>query len=175
VGTDADGLQVAYEGPIPEDSEKPVGRVKVSQNSLIFQVGPDAGQKVSVSLNSVSSRTVALNVDNQSGFKNLSEVDVLTAQSAEDTMRLVSKAIDDITVVRGGLGAIQKNAMESNIRSLQVSREELINAESVIRDADMAAETSEFVRNKVLMTSGMAMLSQANQTSQNVLNLIQSA
>ena len=175
VGTDADGLQVAYDGPVPADPEKPVGRVKVSQNSLIFQVGPDAGQKVSVALNSVTTRTIALNVDNQSGFRNLSQVDVLTAQGAEDTMRLVSKAIDDITVVRGGLGAIQKNAMESNIRSLQVSREELINAESIIRDADMAFETSEFVRNKTLMASGMAMLSQANQTSQNVLNLIQSA
>ncbi|MCH8076710.1 MAG: flagellin [SAR324 cluster bacterium] len=175
VGTDADGLQVAYDGPVPPDPEKAVGRVKVSQNSLMFQVGPDAGQKVMVALNSVTSRTIALNVDNQSGFKNLSQVDVLTAQGAEDTMRLVSKAIDDITVVRGGLGAIQKNAMESNIRSLQVSREELINAESIIRDADMAAETSEFVRNKVLLSSGMAMLGQANQTTQNVLNLIQSA
>ena len=175
VGTDADGLQVAYDGPVPPDPEKAVGRVKVSQNSLVFQVGPDAGQKVMVALNSVTSRTIALNVENQSGFRNLSQVDVLTAQGAEDTMRLVSKAIDDITVVRGGLGAIQKNAMESNIRSLQVSREELINAESIIRDADMAAETSEFVRNKVLLSSGMAMLGQANQTTQNVLNLIQSA
>ena len=174
-GTDADGLQVIYSGPTPADPEVPVGQVKVNQGSLIFQVGPNAGQKVSVALNSVSTRTVALNVVNASGYKNLSEVNVITPQGAEDTMRLVDKAIDDITFVRGELGAIQKNAMESNIRSLQVSREELINAESVIRDADMAAETSEFVRNKVLMTSGMAMLSQANQTSQNVLNLIQSA
>lgn len=148
--------------------------MKVTQNSLIFQVGPDAGQKVSVALNSVTTRTIALNVPTESGFKNLNEVDVRSAQGAEDTMRLVNKAIDDITVVRGGLGAIQKNAMESNIRSLNVSREELINAESVIRDADMAAETSEFVRNQVLMSSGMSMLSQANQSSQNVLGLIKS-
>lgn len=172
-GTEADGLQVAYEGPTPGDPATPIGRIKVSQQSLIFQVGPDAGQKVSVALNSVNTRTVALNVPNESGYKNLSEVDVRTAQGAEDTMRLVDKAIDDITVVRGALGAIQKNSMESNIRSLNVSREELINAESVIRDADMAAETSEFVRNKTLMQSGLAMLGQANQTSQNVLSLIQ--
>ena len=173
-GTDADGLKVAYEGPTPSDPSTPVGRVQVSQQSLVFQVGPDAGQKVSVALNSVNTRTVALNVVNDSGFTNLSEANVLTPQGAEDTMRLVDKAIDDITVVRGALGAVQKNSMESNIRSLNVSREELIAAESVIRDADMAAETSDFVRNQVLMQSGLAMLGQANQLSKNVLSLIQS-
>jgi flagellin len=172
-GTDPDGLQVLYEGLTPSDPSVPVGRVKVNQGSLIFQVGPDVGQKVSVALNSVNTRTMGLNVPNQSRFKNLSEVDVRNAQGAADTMRLVDKAIDDITVVRGALGAVQKNAMESNIRSLNVSREELTNAESVIRDADMAAEVSEFTRNQVIMQSGLAMLGQANQVSRNVLGLIQ--
>ena len=174
-GTKADGVQVMFDGKDPDDPEKVVGRVKISQNSLIFQIGPDPGQRVQVALNSVNSRTIAMNVVNDSGFKRLSDVNVLNAQGAEDTMRLASKAIEEITIVRGNLGAFQKNAMESNIRSLNVSREELIGAESIIRDADMAAETSEFVRNKVLLASGMAMLSQANQSSQNVLNLIQSA
>jgi len=150
----------------------PVGSVKVNQASLNFQIGPNAGQKVSVALNSVNTRTIALNVPNESKFKNLSEIDVRNPQGAEDTMRLVDKAIDDITVVRGELGAIQKNAMEANIRSLNVAREELTNAESIIRDADMAAEVSEFTRNQVIMQSGMAMLAQANQMPNNVLGLI---
>jgi flagellin len=128
-----------------------------------------------VALNSVNTRTVAANVVNESGFKNLSEIDVRTPQGAEDTLRLVDKAIDEVTFVRGELGAIQKNAMEANIRSLNVAREELISAESIIRDADMAAEISEYTRNQVLMSSGMAMLSQANQSSRNVLSLIQNA
>jgi len=171
-GTDPAGLSVLYEGATPGDPSVAVGRVKVNQGSLKFQIGPDVGQKVSVALNSVSTRTVALNVPNESRFKNLSEVDVRSSQGAEDTMRLVNKAIDDITGVRGALGAIQKNAMEANIRSLNVSREELTSAESVIRDADMAAEMSEFTRNQVIMQSGTAMLGQANQLSQNVLSLI---
>ena len=174
-GTDAHGLQVLYTGMTPEDPNKPVGSVKVNQGSLVFQIGPDVGQKVKVALNSVNTRTVALNVPNASHYKNLSEVDVRTPQGAEDTMRLVDKAIDDITVVRGELGAIQKNAMEANIRSLNVSREELTSAESVIRDADMAAEVSEFTRNQVIMQSGIAMLGHANQLSQNVLTLIRNA
>jgi flagellin len=174
-GTDADGLQVLYTGKTPEDTEKPVGSVKVNQGSLVFQIGPDVGQKVKVALNSLNTRTVSLNVPNASKYKSLSEVDVRTPQGAEDTMRLVDKAIDDVTIVRGELGAIQKNAMEANIRSLNVSREELTSAESVIRDADMAAEVSEFTRNQVIMQSGMAMLGHANQLSQNVLGLIRNA
>ncbi|HKI99385.1 MAG TPA: flagellin [bacterium] len=174
-GTAADGLQVLYTGQTPQDATKPVGSVKVNQGSLVFQIGPNAGQKVKVALNSVNTRTVALNVPNASNFKNLSEVDVRTPQGAEDTMRLVDKAIDDITVVRGSLGAIQKNAMEANIRSLNVSREELTSAESVIRDADMAEEVSQFTRNQVIMQSGMAMLGHANQISKNVLGLIQNS
>jgi flagellin len=174
-GTEASGLQVLYSGDTPSDPTQPVGRVKVNQGSLVFQVGPDAGQQVSVALNSVNTRTMGLNVPNDSQYKSLSEVDVRTPQGAQDTMRLVDKAIDDVTSVRGELGAVQKNAMESNIRYLNVSREELISAESVIRDADMAAEVSEFTRNKIIMASGLAMLGQANQLSNNVLSLIQNA
>ena len=171
-GTEADGLQVMYGGGMPEDPERPVGRVNVAQNSLIFQVGPGPGQRVAVALPSVTSRTLGLNMSNESGFRFLGDADVTTAQGAQDVMRLVEKALDDLNVVRGDLGAIQKNALESNIRSLNISKEELTNAESVIRDADMAQEVSEYTRNQVMMQSGIAMLSQANQTPQNVMSLI---
>ena len=172
-GTEADGLEVVYDGPTPKDPNIPVGRVTISQNSLIFQVGPNAGQRTSVSLQSVNTRTIGINVDNESGYRSVSEVDVRTAQGAQDTIALTDKAIDDVNVVRARLGAVQKNALEANIRSLGVSREELISSESVLRDADMAVEVSELTRNQVILQSGMAMLGQANQSSRNVLNLLQ--
>ena len=100
-------------------------------------------------------------------------MDVRTAQGAQDTIALVDKAIDDVNVVRATLGAVQKNSLEANIRSLGVSREELISSESVLRDADMAVEISTLTRNQIIMQSGMAMLTQANQSSRNVLNLLQ--
>ncbi|MDH4248496.1 MAG: flagellin, partial [Deltaproteobacteria bacterium] len=171
-GTRADGLQVMYAGGPVDDPEVPVGRVNVAQNSLIFQVGPGPGQKVSVALPSVSTRTLGLNLVNDSGYRFLGDIDVTTAQGAQDAMIMVEKSLDDLNVVRGDLGAIQKNAMESNIRSLNIAKEELTNAESVIRDADMAQEVSEYTRNQVMMQSGIAMLSQANQTPQNVMSLI---
>lgn len=173
-GTEPDGLTVVYSGPLPKDPNIPVGRVNVSQNSLIFQVGPNAGQRTSISLQSVNTRTIGINVITESKYHSVSEVDVRTAQGAQDTIALVDKAIDDVNIVRARLGAVQKNALEANIRSLGVSREELINSESVLRDADMAVEVSTLTRNQVIMQSGMAMLSQANQSSKNVLSLLQS-
>ncbi len=172
-GTEADGLKVIYEGRVPKDPDLPVGRVTVAQNSLIFQVGPNAGQKTSVALQSVSTRTLGLNIINESGFRSVSEVDVRTAQGAQDTIALADKALDDVNVVRATLGAVQKNALEANIRSLNVNREELINSESVLRDADMAVEISQLTRNQIVLQSGIAMLTQANQSSRNVLSLVQ--
>ncbi|MBI4082973.1 MAG: flagellin [Candidatus Lambdaproteobacteria bacterium] len=174
-GTRADGLEVSYSpmaGEAPPNPDAPVGRVNVTNNSIIFQIGPNAGQQAKVSLESVSSRTLGRNVDNESGFQNLAQVNVTRAQGAKDTVKMVDKAIDDINNVRGRLGALQKNSLESNLRSLRVSKEELTSAESVLRDADMAEEMAEFTRNQVVLQSSMAMLSQANQNAQNVLALL---
>jgi len=172
-GTVADGLTVGFTGDAPADPNIPVGRVSVTQNSLIFQVGPNAGQKVAVSLDKVSAQSLGRNVPNESGFQSLDDSDVTNAQGAEDTMKMVEHSIDGVNRVRAQLGAIQKNALESQLRSLAVSREELTNAESVIRDADMAAELSEFTRNQVISQSSMAMLGQAHQAPRNVLSLLQ--
>jgi flagellin len=172
-GTEADGLQVFFEGDTPADPAAAVGRVNVSQNALTFQIGPNAGQRVKIALNALSTRSMGTNVPTQTGFKNLSEVDVRSAQGAEDSMRLIDKSIDDLNVVRGQLGAIQKNALESNIRSLHVAQEELTSAESVIRDADMAEEISQFTRNQIVLQSATAMLGHANQVPQNILTLLQ--
>jgi flagellin len=147
----------------------------VTQNSLIFQIGPNAGQKVAVSLDKVSAQSLGRNVPNESGFASLNDINVLSPQGAEDAMKLVEHSIDGVNRVRAQLGAVQKNALESQLRSLAVAREELTNAESVIRDADMAAELSEFVRNQVISQSGMAMLGQAHQAPRNVLSLLQRA
>lgn len=172
-GTVAQGLQVLYSGFTPDDPKIPVGRVNVTQNSLVFQIGPSAGQRVSVGLGSVSTRTLGKNVTNESGFRSLNDITVLNGLGAEDTLRLVDKALEDVNVVRARLGAVQKNALESNIRALNITREELTNSESVLRDVDMAAEVSDMTRNQIIMQASMAMLGQANQTPRNVLTLLQ--
>jgi len=173
-GTRVDGLAVRYVGSnvVEEGSEENVGKVAVFQNSLIFQVGPNVGQTESISLINTNTRVLGKGVPNDSGFRYLRDANLRTPEGATDTQRLVDKVLDEINSTRGAMGAFQKNTLESNLRQLRIGVEELTNAESVIRDADMAKEITEFTRNSIMMQSATAMLAQANQTPQTVLALL---
>jgi flagellin len=70
------------------------------------------------------------------------------------------------------MGAFQRNTLESNLNFLRIAHENVINSESVIRDADMAEEMTRFTRNQIMMESSTAMLAQANQMPMNILKLL---
>lgn len=108
--------------------------------SLAFQIGANKGQMVSASLPNVATNRLALGVENTSGFNSLADLDVTTGQGAQDAMGVIDKAIEEIAVARGDLGAFQKNTLESNLTSLRIHTENLVAAESTVRDADMAVE-----------------------------------
>lgn len=172
-----DGLSVKFHSTDPEftDSEEGtfVGKVNVTQNALTFQIGPGQGQKVNIALQNVSSGTLARGVENKSGFTSLADVDVRTSQGAQDTMTLIDKAINDIIKVRAELGAFQNNTLEINVANMQIAKENMVAAESAIRDTDMAAEMAEFTKNDLIMQSSAAMLAQANQIPQKVMRLLE--
>ena len=149
-----------------------VGRVFVNQHSLRFQVGANAEQTVGISVESTNPETLSRGVDNDSGFKNLAEVDVRSFQGAQDAIRMVDQAIQEVSSQRGDLGAFQKNTLESNLNNLRTANENLISSESVIRDTDMAAEMATFTKNQIKSQSATAMLAQANQLPRNVLQLL---
>ncbi len=165
VGDKSDAEEIPTEG-------KSVGRAFVSQKSLKFQVGANQGQTVGISLGSTHSDTLARGVLNRSGYRSLNDVNVTTFQGATDTLSLVDGAINEVTALRGALGAFQKNTLESNLSNLRVANENLISAESIIRDVDMAAEMAEFTKHQIMMQSATAMLAQANQIPPNVLRLL---
>ena len=77
-----------------------------------------------------------------------------------------------MSTTRGELGAVQ-NRFESTIRNLQVTTENLSASESRIRDTDMASEMVEFTKSQILQQAGTAMLGQANQIPQSILQLLQ--
>ncbi len=156
---------------IPEDGTS-VGRVFVAQNSMRFQVGANQNQTVGVSLQSADAENLGLGIANRSGFQSLGDVDVRTFQGAQDTLTMVDAAIDEMTATRGELGAFQKNTLEANLSNLRIANENLVSAESVIRDVDMAKEMAEFTRNQIMSQSATAMLAQSNQLPNNVLKLL---
>ncbi|OGH02406.1 MAG: flagellin [Candidatus Lambdaproteobacteria bacterium RIFOXYD1_FULL_56_27] len=173
-----DGLKVKFtgqvgdaDGVIPEGGSE-VGRAFVSQNAMNFQVGGNFGQTVGISVESVNTRSLANNIQNESGFKSLSEVDVRTFQGAQDAMRMVDDAITRISARRGELGAFQKNTLESNLNNLRIAHENLTSSESILRDVDMAAEMASYTKNQIMTQSATAMLAQANQTPATVLQLL---
>lgn len=151
------------------------GYVHVSQNSLSYQVGPNQGENLRLNIGSVAPSRLGNNVKNESGFRSLKDINLTDVQGATDSIGIIDEAISEVSEIRGKLGAFQKNALGSTLGYLRVAGENLINAESVIRDTDMAAEMSDFTKNQILMASGTAMAAQANQTPKAVLQLLAGA
>lgn len=103
---------------------------------------------------------------------NLNDVDISTREGASAAMSKIKTAINTVSTSRGKLGAIQ-NRLEHTINNLGVTTENITSAESRIRDVDMAKEMMNYTKNSVLVQSAQAMLAQANQQPQSVLQLLQ--
>lgn len=99
-------------------------------------------------------------------------LDVSTVETASAAIEVIDKAITSVSAERSKLGAFQ-NRLEHTINNLGASSENLTAAESRIRDVDMAAEMMEFTKQNILAQAGTAMLAQANQRPQQVLQLLQ--
>ena len=93
------------------------------------------------------------------------------ASGATSAITALDTAIKTVSTTRADLGAIQ-NRFDHTINNLNVAVENLTASESRIRDADMAQEMVQFTRNQILSQAGTAMLAQANQASQGVLQLL---
>jgi flagellin len=91
--------------------------------------------------------------------------------NAQNSLAAIDGALNSVTSTRAGFGAIQ-NRLQSVINNIQTSKENLSAANSRIRDADFAEETSELTKNQILMQSGTAVLGQANSTIKSVLSLL---
>lgn len=164
----SDGLAVRYTGK----EIGIVGSVSVAQNALTFQIGPNRDQTVRVAIDDTSTAALARGIDNSSGFESLSELDITSVQGAEDSLLFLDEAINKVASVRGRLGAFQKNALESNVATLRVASENLIAAESSIRDTDVARELAEFTKYKILTEAAAASSAIANNLTHTTSRLI---
>ena len=102
----------------------------------------------------------------------ISDVDISTQAGAKAAVDKIKSAINSVSSTRGDLGAIQ-NRLEHTINNLSVTAENMTAAESRIRDVDMANEMMAYTKNNILVQSSQAMLAQANQIPQGVLQLLQ--
>ena len=170
-GSVVEGLRVQTEA-----AAGTAGTIVVTNNSLNFQVGANAGQTVTLAIGNMASSTLGKGLDAAFGgmnqFASLSEISILDADMANDTIAIIDEAITEVTTLRGTLGAFQSNTLESGLNNLRVAEENLVAAESIIRDTDMAAEMTNFTRNQIMLQAATAMLAQANASPQVVLALL---
>jgi flagellin len=142
----------------------------VEVNSLTFQVGAYADQTREVNISAV----FAYGLGNGAvADKNVSNLDLTTGQGAQDAIKVLDKAISDISGIRASLGATQTNVLESSINSLSIAKENLTASESSIRDTDMAAEMILFTKYQILQQADISMEAQANSGSKQMLSLLQ--
>lgn len=137
---------------------------------MTFQVGANVDQSISVNIASATAGALGLKGEDQNGgIGNL--VSVEDAESSNMTLATIDNALKIVNSQRANLGAIQ-NRMETAVKGIAIAAENLTSAESIIRDEDMASAMVEYTRNQILQNSSIAMISQANTQSQNVLSLL---
>jgi len=151
------------------------GAFTINGGGADFQLAAEVGisGKVSLGIGDISSRKLGNSTD---GFlddlASGKSFNVVDGDNLDDAQKIVASAIDQVSSTRGRLGAFQKNVVGATIRSLGVAFENTSAAESVIRDADFAAETATMTRNQILVQASTNVLSLANQQPQQVLSLL---
>ncbi len=147
----------------------------ITGGGALFQLGQavNFNQQVNIGISSVAASKLG---DFETGFLN----DVVTGGNStlvggdtQTASRIIEKAIRQVSVLRGRLGAFEKNTLDTNMSSLGVALENVTASESSIRDADFAKETSALTRAQILTQAGTSVLSTANSMPQQVLSLLQ--
>lgn len=137
-----------------------VGDVVVKAGSARFHIGANTDQKLDLAISDMSTTGLGVN-----------GIDVSTQAGADAAITTIQTAIDSVSSERAKLGAYQ-NRLEHTISNLGTSSENLTAAESRVRDVDMAKEMMNFQKNNILSQAAQAMLAQANQQPQGVLQLL---
>ena len=145
----------------------------ISGGGALFQLGPDvvSNQQARLGIGSVNTAQLggASGKLFQLGSGGSSE---LSSSNLDNAAAIVEEAIDQVTSLRGRLGAFQRTTLETNKNALNDTLVNLTDAESTIRDADFAAESAALTRSQILVQSGTTVLQITNQNPQNVLALL---
>lgn len=133
----------------------------VTDGTTALQIGANENQMMMANIGNMGARALGI-----------IGMDVSTVYQANVTIQAVDTAVQKVSAQRAALGAYQ-NRMEHTVNNLVTASENLTASESRIRDVDMAKEMSEYTKNSILVQSATAMLAQANQIPQTVLQLLQ--
>ncbi len=140
----------------------------VGGSGLTLQIGDTSDSFNQLSVKIGDMHTKAMGTE---GGKSIADIDISSQGGAQEAVQTIKDAINYVSGVRGDLGAVQ-NRLEHTGNNLSVMAENIQDAESTIRDTDVASEMMSYVKNNILVQSAQAMLAQANQVPQGVLQLL---
>ncbi|MHC4880617.1 MAG: flagellin, partial [Planctomycetota bacterium] len=151
--------------------------ITISGGGATFQIGQEVSStgQLGIGIEAVNTARLGgvsgkLHELGSGGGKSL--LDVGSGQSGADLVNIVDQALERVSTLRGRLGAIQKNVIETNVSALGVALENISEARSQIVDTDFAEETAALTRGQILSQAGISVLSIANQQPQQVLSLL---
>ena len=128
---------------------------------LDLQIGANEGQFMEIRIQNLSPRALGI-----------TDINLSTSEGAQEAIGVIDEAITMISTVRSKLGAYQ-NRLEHTIANLNAASENMTASFSRILDADMAYEMAQFTQQNIIQQAGTAMLAQANQRPQSLLQLLQ--
>ena len=146
-----------------DDDDDKDGDFEDGENIWIMQVGGRSKDTFAMDIGRMNTKILGVDKDS---------VNISTQASANAAIDKIGEAVNKLSRQRADIGAYQ-NRLEHKIDNLNVTRENLISAESKIRDTDMAVYMMEFTKNQILNNAAQAMLAQANSLPQSVLSLVQ--
>lgn len=144
----------------------------IAGGGALFQLGPDVVSNQQARLGIGSVNTARLGGENGKLFQLGAGGIASLADDPNKAAKIIAEAIDQVTSLRGRLGAFQRTSLETNKTALGNTLTNLTDAESSIRDADFAVESAALTRAQILVQSGTTVLQIANQNPQNVLALL---
>ena len=149
-------------------------KAEYNTNDIVFSATKNgAGLTLQIGDTSADFNQMTVSVsDMHTDALGIADIDISTQAGAKAAVDKIKSAINSVSSTRGDLGAIQ-NRLEHTINNLSVTAENMTAAESRIRDVDMANEMMAYTKNNILVQSSQAMLAQANQLPQGVLQLLQ--
>ncbi len=142
--------------------------VSTVNSSMSFQVGPYEGQNIRASLGDLRADNLGFG---RSSGRTVSDIDITSLSGSGEALSIIDEALDQVNSTRSLLGAAT-NRLESTVANLTVTAENLTASESRLRDADIAAESTQFTLNQILMQAGTSVLAQANFQNSNLLSLL---
>ena len=147
--------------------------ITANGNNIEISTGSGSALKLQIGDTSDSYNRLEVAIkDMHASSLGISGINIATQDGASAAVDLIKNAINKVSDVRGTLGATQ-NRLDHTINNLSVMTENIQDAESTIRDTDVADEMMAYTKNNILVQSAQAMLAQANQVPQGVLQLLQ--